>query len=354
MPQNFLEWDTNCYGEKILVFRDLIIPNDNASIAKNHFLLFTYTRHKVEVKHSNLGDFIQSIATKSAISTLFPQANFTYFDRDSLTSFHIPAKEGEGNILIPAAMQGWFARNSHFIPNNEILPIFVGTHFTPPIYQFLEYFVIYYPWFFQNKDIGCRDFETLRFCKDLGLNAYLSRCLTMTLPRRDEVLAKNVNDIFLVNLAEEYLPYIPQDIQENAQKVNQRYVDYHSLSEDLYTRSLNLLDDYKKRAKLVITGALHCASPCIAMGIPVVLISKDEETINRFSALKGIVPIWTFEDLKNGRVNFNPQSVDIESLKKDMLENLRLSILQEFGESVDMKHLAEIRKTIAEFDIVNK
>ncbi|WP_334087436.1 hypothetical protein [Helicobacter typhlonius] len=99
MPQNFLEWDTNCYGEKILVFRDLIIPNDNASIAKNHFLLFTYTRHKVEVKHSNLGDFIQSIATKSAISTLFPQANFTYFDRDSLTSFHIPAKEGEGNIL---------------------------------------------------------------------------------------------------------------------------------------------------------------------------------------------------------------------------------------------------------------
>ncbi len=157
-----------------------------------------------------------------------------------------------------------------------------------------------------------------------------------------------------MNLAEEYLPYIPQDIQENAQKVNQRYVDYHSLSEDLYTRSLNLLDDYKKRAKLVITGALHCASPCIAMGIPVVLISKDEETINRFSALKGIVPIWTFEDLKNGRVNFNPQSVDIESLKKDMLENLRLSILQEFGESVDMKHLAEIRKTIAEFDIVNE
>lgn len=61
MPQNFLEWDTNCYGEKILVFRDLIIPNDNASIAKNHFLLFTYTRHKVEVKHSNLGDFSKAL-----------------------------------------------------------------------------------------------------------------------------------------------------------------------------------------------------------------------------------------------------------------------------------------------------
>ena len=49
----------------------------------------------------------------------------------------------------------------------------------------------------------------------------------------------------------------------------------------------------------MITSALHCAAPCVAMGIPVLLISLNPaENANRFSALSGIVESKTLEDLK--------------------------------------------------------
>lgn len=248
-------------------------------------------------------------------------------------------------------MQGWFSHSSHFIPNNETLPIFVGTHFTQEIYKFLEYFNAYYPWFFKNKTIGCRDLSTLEFCKSLGLRAYLSRCLTLTLPRRNQSIVGNT--IYLVGVPKEMLPYLPKHLREDAQKVEQQLVKCENSLDwkNLYTQSENLLEVYKTQAKLVITCALHCAAPCLAMGIPVVLIAKDKESLDRFSAVKGILPIWTFEDLKAGCVNFSPTSLDIESLKKDMLENLKLSIQKEMGEKIDEENLCAIRERIENFKI---
>lgn len=102
----------------------------------------------------------------------------------------------------------------------------------------------------------------------------------------------------------------------------------------------------KIRQKLIVTSALHCAAPCTAMGIPVVLIAKNQENINRFSAIKGIIPIYTYDDLKNNRINFNPKSLNIEDLKQYMLQNLKLSILKEMGEKIDENELMQIRHNI--------
>ncbi|WP_297986042.1 hypothetical protein [uncultured Campylobacter sp.] len=82
------------------------------------------------------------------------------------------------------------------------------------------------------------------------------------------------------------------------------------------------------------------------MGIPVVLIAKNQENINRFSAIKGIIPIYTYDDLKNNRINFNPKSLNIEDLKQYMLQNLKLSILKEMGEKIDENELTQIRHNI--------
>lgn len=248
-------------------------------------------------------------------------------------------------------MQGWFAHSTHFIPNNETLPIFVGTHFSQEIYKFLGYFNAYYPWFFENKTIGCRDLSTLEFCKSLGLKAYLSRCLTLTLPRRNQSIVGNT--IYLVGVPKEMLPYLPKHLREDAQKVEQQNIKCENSLDwkNIYTQSESLLEVYKTQAKLVITCALHCAAPCLAMGIPVVLIAKDKESLDRFSAVKGILPIWTFEDLKAGCVNFSPTSLDIESLKKDMLENLKFSMQKEMGEKIDEENLCAIRERIANFKV---
>ncbi|WP_334084891.1 hypothetical protein [Helicobacter typhlonius] len=57
--------------EKTLALRNFIILNANAKVATNHFLLFSYTIHCVMSGYTNLGDFIQTIATKNALVRLF-------------------------------------------------------------------------------------------------------------------------------------------------------------------------------------------------------------------------------------------------------------------------------------------
>lgn len=340
---------------EIFALRNFVLPHANLPIQKNHFLLFSYNKHIPKYSHHNLGDFIQTLATKNALLSLNPKATFEFFDRDSLISYY-PAGGGANNslnTLTSVIMQGWFAfpNTPHFIPNHFLLPIFVGTHFTSAIQKFLQYFIVYYPWYFEGKTIGCRDLATLGFCEKLGLESYLSRCLTLTLPKRTQEQAKQATKVFLVGIPEGLLKFIPQNLREGAISVNQQGVsNEQSLQwQSFYQRSENLLETYKTQAKLIITCALHCASPSIAMGIPVVLIARNEENLGRFSALNGIVPIYTLEDLEKGRVDFAPQSLNIESLKEDMLENLKLSIKQEMGESIDTQALQTIRQRIADF-----
>ncbi len=248
-------------------------------------------------------------------------------------------------------MQGWFAHSIHCIPNNETLSVFVGTHFATSFHKFLQYFISYYPWYFENKEIGCRDLYTLEFCQKLGIKSYFSRCLTLTLPKREASVEQN--KVFLVGVSKAIYKYIPISLRENAVEVNQQWVvpeerlDWQSS----YERSKSLIETYKNQAKLIITCALHCAAPCVAMGIPVVLIALEEENLNRFSAVSGILRIWTKKELKNGQVDFNPNVLDIESLKKDMLENLYLSIQKAMGEVIDKVRLEQIRQRIAEFKV---
>ena len=130
------------------------------------------------------------------------------------------------------------------------------------------------------------------------------------------------------------------------------------MTEKEIVRFKHLLQDYesyKKEARLVVTTALHCATPCIAMGIPVVLIATDiPENTQRFSSLTGLLKIYSFEDLKTGKINFDlgRESQDFESLKFAMKENLKLSICQSMGLDVPKKELAELRKYIESYRLI--
>lgn len=187
----------------------------------------------------------------------------------------------------------------------------------------------------------------MEFCQKLGIKSYFSRYLTLTLPKREASVEQNKG------VTKAIYKYIPISLRENAVEVNQQWVvpeeklDWQSS----YERSKSLIETYKNQAKLIITCALHCAAPCVAMGIPVVLIALEEENLNRFSAVSGILRIWTKKELKNGQVDFNPNVLDIESLKKDMLENLYLSIQKAMGEAIDEVRLEQIRQRIAEFKV---
>jgi len=78
-----------------------------------------------------------------------------------------------------------------------------------------------------------------------------------------------------------------------------------------------LLNRYAAEAKLVITTRLHCAWPCVGMGIPVILM-KNQASF-RFSALGKYLPIYTRDEFSN--IDWNPKPVDVEDIKEKLLKN---------------------------------
>ncbi|MGU9957180.1 MAG: polysaccharide pyruvyl transferase family protein [Arenicellales bacterium WSBS_2016_MAG_OTU3] len=58
-----------------------------------------------------------------------------------------------------------------------------------------------------------------------------------------------------------------------------------------------LLDRYKNEAELVITSRLHCALPCIAMGIPVLLFADPNS--ERMKLATEIIPIHPYNIINN-------------------------------------------------------
>lgn len=309
------------------------------------FILFNYSSYEASTKKVNLGDYVQSIATKSAIKQISEgrERNFKFYDRDSLSFY-----KSENPCV--AVMQGWFSYSYAFLPSKSIVPIWVGTHFTIETQDFLRKVLSINPNYFSNTEIGCRDLFTYNFCERNGINSYFSRCLTLTLPRRQKDSTQN--KVFLVDVPKAWEKYLPTSITRSAVRLSQRTFSCADLnSGDLYKKANELLEMYRDEAALVITTALHCASPCLAMGIPVVfLTNQPEEQATRFSALSGISRTYSLHDLKNKKLEIPSEPVDIEDLKQALLGNLKLCLVTGGADKVDEKR--RLRSYIKDFCIL--
>ena len=112
------------------------------------------------------------------------------------------------------------------------------------------------------------------------------------------------------------------------------------------------LEEYRRHARLVITSALHCAQPCLAMGIPVVFIKPEYNERERYSSMDGILRQYTIRDLEDGKIDFNPDALDIEDLKDVLIINLCLSI-KEHRTQEEEKKLNRVREIIENYNIVD-
>lgn len=354
-------------GKKIYFLRDRVYlkfidrQNDvlfalfNMGIAKpselkeyfEEYLLFDYKYLDLTKKdlNINLGDYVQTLATQRVLKQILPQKAYSFTDRDNLSNY-----SGQSAFCI---MQGFFAHGATFLPNNRIYPIWVGTHFAKSSQEDILRFLKFNPDYFSNQEIGCRDTFTKDFLSKIGVKAYLSRCLTLTFPLREK--QETQTKVFIVDVPKKYLKYIPKDILKKAVFVNQRYIPINNrldcYNRDFYlSQTEKLLNKYKKESKLIITTALHCASPCTAMGIPVVLIN-DEPQNTRFDFLKGILKIYNYADFKGKKVNFNPKAPNIEKLKEYMIKNLEISIKLAQKEDINMEELKAVREKIEGFTV---
>jgi hypothetical protein len=275
----------------------------------------------------NLGDNIQSIAAEAFL----PRIDLK-IDRDKLRETAI----GEKTVLI---MNGWFAQapQNSFPPHPDIVPVFFGFHVTPDCCAHIlsgesrAYLK-------KHEPIGCRDRTTCELLEQRGVKAFYSRCVTLTFPRRTAFPQDGI--IFMVDA--EGIP-LPSSLREKAcyvsHSVDSKLPDQ---TKDAYARAL--LAAYRDHARLVITTKIHCAMPCIAMGIPVLYFGNAQDS--RIEVMKDLgLKVYPYNEL-GGRfgakifryasrrysgyrykdVDWDPQPLDIRSIQEEVRANLRKRI----------------------------
>ncbi len=323
--------------------------NKTTTDSFKNFISFQYDYVDTPSKFGvNIGDYVQSIAVLNLIKKLYPDTNIISFDRDNLGNYNdVPAF---------TIMQGWFSNSYTFLPNYRLTPVYIGMHVTNVAQNNIFKFLRYNPNYFYKETIGCRDKNTQKYFDKLGIPNYFSRCLTLTFPKRETLPTQN--KIFLVNMPQEICEKLPKNIIDNAEIINQRIVDadqddlfYYNSYNKYIKQTSDLLKKYQKEAKLIITPALHCASPCVAMGIPVILFENGKNN-DRLSVLDGIIKKYSYDDFVNNNIDYNPVSPNIEDLKSAMINNLDLTIQVKKGMDIDLNQLNETRKFIQEYNII--
>jgi len=269
---------------------------------------------------TNIGDAIQENAIYDAIKTVLPDVKVT----------KIPRKDWMySKFRSLSVMQGWFG-NKTSIPKGRKL--WIATHFAGELRESYE---ITPP---RVKGFGAKDISTAKIVP----GAYISRCYTLTLPKRDA--SPEDGRVFLTNIPTEWEKFIPDELIKDCVRVT-----HHYEGSDMATAARELIAQFRDEARLVISCKVHCLSPCVAMGIPVVALLEGNEGMARMSFLSGIIPFYTEQELRDGRVDWNPSAPAIETLKSLMLANLKLSILAAQGYHVDNSELNNIRHKIEEY-----
>lgn len=263
---------------------------------------------------SNLGDNIQTVATKLLLKKIgINDEKIVTINRDSISSYN-----GEKIKLITnGVLYKWFFP----LPEN-IIPIFIGVCISESIIkENIDCFMKYQP-------IGCRDSYTDSLFKKNGIQSYVSGCITLTLPKRENSPDNGKVVIVYGDRAGEFpaqaLGTIPQELLRNLDFKYQRCPHFNApLSKQQISDNERyaeyLLDYYRENASLIVTPLHHAAAPCIAMNIPVILCreSRDE----RFSFLEKITEIYYADRFH--LINWKAKSIDIESIKNSYEEDLK-------------------------------
>jgi hypothetical protein len=255
----------------------------------------------------NIGDDIQSIAAAQRL----PRVDL-YIDRERLN-----AVDGPGPTSM--IMNAWFLQGHHWPPSDFLRPIFVGFHVTESrrdlIARHANYLRKYEP-------IGVRDKGTAEFLNSLGVQTEITYCLTLTLPSR--VRTPENGKVLIVDASH---INIPRTIRRNAVRLTHIVGSVRDATKLLYAREL--IELYRDTASLVITTRLHCALPCIAMGIPVIFFGDPADYRTRIVAdiggtiysrrlheksLVGRTLGWAVN-----RVDWSPEPLDISPHRERLL-----------------------------------
>ncbi len=264
----------------------------------------------------NIGDNFQTYA----IDNIYEKMGIPKEDIIDINACEMKNYSGDYVIVLMAGYASHYKRFNQLPPSEKIIPLFFSFEMSDETCDDIV------PYLRQHMPIGCRDEATMKLLRKKGVEAYVSGCLTITLPKRETEPEKQ--KVFLVDIPSELEKHIPPEIRKNCEYIKHEGTVAHApmtdedrIKIDEYAKEIYLR--YKTEASLVITSRLHAAAPCIALGIPVILAIDNIDL--RFSWLDKLIPIYNSEHY--GEINWSPQALEIEDLKQDItslvIEKLR-------------------------------
>lgn len=290
---------------------------------------------------ANYGDNIQTFAAEMLLKKIGVRAeDIVRVNRDTLAFYY-----DEHVVLITNGCFYTFPDTNIFPMTDNVVPFYFGLHLTeewgtrdfiknnrPSLKKFKKF-----------EPVGCRDIGTADYLRYLGVKTYYSRCLTYTFPKR----TNNVEHgkVFLVETPDELNKYIPQEYKDKIEYLTHwpHPLPCSPITEDLVNQydqeAIDILRRYKEEAILVVTKRFHCAIPCIAMGIPVIVVHENPKN-QRMSSLSDILKIYSYEELD--KIDWYPTPIDIESIKREIELNFILNLVS-FDKKYKLNLLPKIK-----------
>lgn len=305
--------------------------------------------------NQNIGDDIQAYAE----AQFLPRVD-VLVDREHLDTF----KYKNGKDPVALIMGAWFMWHKYnWPPSEQIVPLNVGYHhfnreanvfksssYAVPITT-EHYTSIGGQWFKEHGKVGCRDYYTCEVLDKAGIPNYFSGCVTLTLPKQKSTPDKG-NYIVLVDLNDK----VEKKVRKLAKgKFEIRKVTHVTPKikgatwEERKARVEEYLTLYQNAA-YVVTRRLHVALPCLAMGVPVMVIqSVKMNDPNRFEPYsKWLHYCRNHEFLKDGYADFDfengtPNKKDYQKTRRELTKTMKEFV--NFCEENKSKPLSFFKKT---------
>lgn len=301
--------------------------------------ILSYERKKLSLNGrdtQNMGDWVQTIA----MEMLYNEWGIDNYIKVSRNDAH--GYDGE-YVVLPINGFNTFVNKVSYKTNTfplsaKIIPVFFSFHLHDSVIdsKIKDQFKRYEP-------IGCRDEETMRNMRNNGIEAYLSGCVTALFPKRED---KEYTKICGVDLPKGIEKYMPDNIKNDLECYSALYrinrtdgpdIMTEKESMESYNTAKKMLYYYRNNAALVITSRLHVASPCMAMGIPVILVKEDFD--GRFSWIDKFLPLYGRDEWE--KIDWNPAPVEYEEFKKKVKDFLYKEIVETYKNNVEKYTISE-------------
>lgn len=285
----------------------------------------------------NIGDDIQAYAAMQFL----PRVDY-HIDREKMNAVEDPNHEP-----IAVIMNGWLLYNTfNWPPANDILPLLVSMHFVDQNGgDYLEgiggeYLRNYGP-------VGCRDMYTLDLLKSKGIDGYFSGCMTLTLPKQP--VRSNANQyVCVVDVPTDVERFVRNQAKaEGLSLVKTNHAVSKEIAKKTWEERIAAVEDLLgtyQNARCVVTSRLHCALPCLAMGVPVLLII-DGKLSDRFGPF---LPMLNTADRKifcEGKTGYDVTNPPANNGKHMEIRNQLIAKVNEFIAETQKYGDSEVSRT---------